>query len=772
MKRLTIALLITSFTAFSQSIDFSNYQGLECKGSLPDVFTTSLEQKVKEHQQEIVKKGDRYGEKREKKRFALYASYSLSELVLNGEVLFGDELTTYVSKIGKKVLEKSKFKNKDQVEFFVVKSPYVNAFTTNEGKIFVSVGLLAQLETEAQLAYILCHEIAHFEHNHVLEGFLFDRGVDKKSKNRYSSGSSLLKKSIYSKSKELEADEEGLELFIKTKYSTTSLVGVFDILKFAHLPIDEVKFDPSFLENENFKISASSLPDSINAIALLENPELSTHPSSERRAEKIETLLTKKGKKGKHFLFGEKDFLYKRDISRFELSKILLEKRQYQALLYNNNVLSKKFPDNYFLDFTTGRALYFLSKYKLRGETNEIMLDADEIQGESQSIYHLVENMSSKAFALLSTNYLWKMVKKYPADKKFRQLATSVFTEAVYMRDIDESSFVKKPKAEYLAEINSNDTIEDQEEGESEDGYKRSSKYKKITEKIEEQEKGKVVDGELEVTDEQAIFYIFGSYFDDPEFVEMFNDVYTYKQWRVEYDDKISELKTDKKKWKKYKKDNNYRSVVWNDKKDERLGIDTLIFVDPVHLVFDVRKKNVFRMENSTEKQRDLSQHISESSKKIGMKTILLDSKDLKGGETERFNDLVNLNRMIRELNVHSDLDSIVLSDFKGLEAIAEKYGTNKVAWNMMVSITEPDGMSAAALIAVGVYLWPALPFLIYDVATPDKTTLNFFFVYDISKGAIVYQKKSKIKGRTPNPIIKQNIYHHLEQLNNEPKSN
>ena len=90
-----------------------------------------------------------------------------------------------------------------------------------------------------------------------------------------------------------------------------------------------------------FLISKSHFPDSLNPIELIEDRELSTHPSSEKRAEKIEELLKEENKKGKHFLYGLKEFNYKRNIARFELSKILLQKRKYQALLYNNYVLSK-----------------------------------------------------------------------------------------------------------------------------------------------------------------------------------------------------------------------------------------------------------------------------------------------------------------------------------------------------------------------------------------------------------------------------------------------
>lgn len=52
----------------------------------------------------------------------------------------------------------------------VVEDPAVNAFTFGGGLINVNAGLIARMENEAQLAFILAHEIAHVVEHHVPEG--------------------------------------------------------------------------------------------------------------------------------------------------------------------------------------------------------------------------------------------------------------------------------------------------------------------------------------------------------------------------------------------------------------------------------------------------------------------------------------------------------------------------------------------------------------------------------------------------------------------------
>jgi hypothetical protein len=333
-------------------------------------------------------------------------------------------------------------------------------------------------------------------------------------------------------------------------------------------------------------------------------------------------------------------------------------------------------------------------------------------------------------------------------------------------------------KKDYLAKKEKELERFDESEGESEtdkeeDGYtyKRSSKYKKINKKIEEQEKGKVVDGELEITSEQGIFYAFGGLFDDPDFYDMFNKAYQFKAWRSDYDLEIDKIKSNRREYNKWRKKNEIEDFVWNDTKEKSLGIETMIFVDPMHLIFDKRRKEVFRIESTSDKQIQLREIIKESSNSLGMKTIMLDSKDLNANETKRFNDIILLNQMLKELNVHSELDSMVLSDFSGLKEIAQKYETSKIGWNIMLSFTEKDiSTGTAELIAAGACLLPSLPVFILDAATPDIVTYNFFFVYDIETSKLVYRKRSKLKGSVPKSVIRQNVYHHMNQINRKSK--
>jgi predicted Zn-dependent protease len=73
-----------------------------------------------------------------------------------------DDLPTlqkYVNEIGQKLVESHR--PELDYHFTVVDSPQVNAFTLPRGHIYITRGILAYLNSEAELAAVLAHEIGN-----------------------------------------------------------------------------------------------------------------------------------------------------------------------------------------------------------------------------------------------------------------------------------------------------------------------------------------------------------------------------------------------------------------------------------------------------------------------------------------------------------------------------------------------------------------------------------------------------------------------------------
>jgi len=108
-----------------------------------------------------------------KQELALGASTD-KQLVSEMGLYPDDKLGEYVRGIGEKVLSHSDMRGENtpeqyrntQFTFRVVDSPIVNAFALPGGYVYITRGLLAHTQNEAQLAVVLGHEITHVAARH------------------------------------------------------------------------------------------------------------------------------------------------------------------------------------------------------------------------------------------------------------------------------------------------------------------------------------------------------------------------------------------------------------------------------------------------------------------------------------------------------------------------------------------------------------------------------------------------------------------------------
>ncbi len=107
------------------------------------------------------------------------------------DTLYDNPLVTdYVNRVGQSLIPQDSTK---AYRFKVTLSPIPETRALTTGTIYVSTGLLAMVDNEAQLAYLLAHEIAHVEREHWKEDIVFEIGLK-----RYANHKSF-KKNLLSK---------------------------------------------------------------------------------------------------------------------------------------------------------------------------------------------------------------------------------------------------------------------------------------------------------------------------------------------------------------------------------------------------------------------------------------------------------------------------------------------------------------------------------------------------------------------------------------------
>lgn len=185
------------------------------------------------------------------------------------------QLTPYVARIGQKLVP---YTHRLHLEyhFAILDTPVENAFAAPGGYIYITRGLLAMVNSEAELATILGHELGHVNARHsarqMTRSILATLGIalagelseDIKKIAPVSMIAAQLLFLKYSRNDEYQADSLGVEYSFKGGYSSGEMIRFFSSL----LRLTKSK-------------GGTHLPNF-----------LSTHPLTPRRIEKVKELLT------------------------------------------------------------------------------------------------------------------------------------------------------------------------------------------------------------------------------------------------------------------------------------------------------------------------------------------------------------------------------------------------------------------------------------------------------------------------------------------------
>ncbi len=165
------------------------------------------------------------------------------EILQRYSIYNNPQLQAYVSSVGEKLAENS-HRSHLIYRFTVLDSKDINAFALPGGYIYVTRGLLAYLNSEAQLAAVLGHEIAHVTARHSVRQYsaaqLAGIGATLASvfiPNMNQAGGQLMQVlgsallSGYGREHELEADKFGAEYAARTNYDSGAMLDVIRVLK-------------------------------------------------------------------------------------------------------------------------------------------------------------------------------------------------------------------------------------------------------------------------------------------------------------------------------------------------------------------------------------------------------------------------------------------------------------------------------------------------------------------------------------------------------------
>jgi predicted Zn-dependent protease len=200
-------------------------------------------------------------------------------------------LQAYVNELGQRLAKQSHRKNLDW-RFTVLDTHEINAFALPGGYIYVTRGILAHLDSEADLAGVIGHEIGHVTARHaaqratraqtagigvlaatILGAVLEARGARGATDLAGAASQGLAAGYIasYSRDQELQADSLGAEYLARSRYDPKNMIDVIGALK------DQERYAADTARAEGRRPPAGT-------------HWLSSHPSNEQRLQDIRRI--------------------------------------------------------------------------------------------------------------------------------------------------------------------------------------------------------------------------------------------------------------------------------------------------------------------------------------------------------------------------------------------------------------------------------------------------------------------------------------------------
>ncbi len=694
---------------------------------------------------------EQYGKHLDKDKTAYYLQtiFNVNQLFKSGSVLYHDEFDLYLRSIKDHLLAKET-KLRESVEIYLLRSQAVNAFADGDSNIYVSLGLIAMLENESQLAFIISHEIGHIAKGHNLEFYLKAKNIDRSSKgNEVLTNSDfddhMIVKNLYSQSLEKEADAYGIDLYLKSRYSTASINGVFDMLKYSYLPFENKPFDKSIFEDRYYKISSNLLLDSVSALTgepeekTAEEIVKSTHPSiAERRALVQSKIGVDLRSDTQTIVISDAAFQKLKQTALYELPSYYLSNFLYQDAIYTSYLLLQKTNSDIYLEKIIAKSLAYLSLFRNSSENKGYaeVADYEAYEGEQQQLYFMLAKMNNAELNTLAIIYIYKLYKKSPDDKELKDLLETLISELVSIHFKDESVFRK------------GDTIAEQtliELADQENSGEQTGVKPEIYKLIHKSYKGS-----------SHLLYAFNSFWNDPEFAMMFSQVY-------------SSIKSTDQETKNLYLLN--LEAVHRQVYGTRLGIKKVVVVDPFYLRYDTRKGKGIQYITSEEGESEYFDILNKNAKRLDLDIEILDPLLMDKDKTAAFNDLTILNNWFYEQLYYGTMN-VPGQHQEWVDEIAKKYGTEYFLWSGIITFREQNRiLGPLGLMMLTRFFYPLFPVGLYQLFSPNYQFFYVSVIYNITTHEAEVLKYLLVKKSDTKAILNSHTYDVLYQITTEPKN-
>ena len=698
-KHIAMLLMLAAGVAgvAQQKYDLNDFTGIKSEGPIPADLRKGLGELYSEDKQRVRDYNDGKLANRDR---VLEASYHINRLTSNGRILYGDPITRMVERIADTLL-KDYPGLRGELRFYTVKSSSVNAFATGQGMIFVTTGLVAQVENEAQLAYVISHEIVHYYRKHNME--VLTRRI-KNSDDEAEQMANFLKYHYRSREMENEADSLGLRLFyIGSPYDKRVTDGVFDVLQYAMLPFDEVPFDTTYFNSPYYRLPSHYFLEKVAPISSRDDypDSLSTHPNIKKRRARTGDILSHYEGGSAFVVTTPDEFVHLQGLARFECIRQNLIYSNYTRAFYDCYVLQRQYPNNAFLARSMAQALYGIAMYKTYYNTNSIVGDYRQYEGEVQQVYYLFSKLTAAEATLVAMREVWKMHRLYPDDPQLSAMGRDLLLALRDKHSLSRASFAATYDTATVG-VGSQQTA------------MTNQKYARIRQK---QQQSHIAD----------------------------QSRYAFTDFMMEND--------------------SFRSFMDSclDGEEAHDTVDhsakaTFLYA-PQYIVVENSKDASIKYRKSDRMEQALVGKVLEAAKAAGMSIVdFSDPAMRKHADAEFYNDFVTINEWTNEFWKSKGNVPLSLSTQPLMNDLNQRYRTDKLSLNMVVN-REYERLGPLYQIALGVIAAPSFPIFAYKYFANRELTVTRNLLIDTRRARIVNDQAKEHYFTDSRDLVTNDIY-------------
>ncbi|TNE29411.1 MAG: ImmA/IrrE family metallo-endopeptidase [Bacteroidetes bacterium] len=732
---LTVILFASSLLSFGQTT-------LQASGNIPPLFR--YEDRVEYMKQLSRDRSSTPGKFNKLKHELLYANeFMFSEYVTDGVVIFGDEITTYLNDIVDELIgEDSPLR--DSITVYTLRSRVPNAFMTPNGRMFVTLGLVAQVQNETELAFTLAHEIGHFVY-HDFERKLRN-GWDLRQESKYSERDKERVENLsnmFSREREAQSDLYAAQILSNSDiYNPENAIEMFDVLLFSYLPIDEYEFSFDWILPDSVQLSQDLNVEGVNPIVAKDDEDDTdrTHPNIQYRRdqyiEEIIDVVDDEMKMRSANPSGDERFASVNKLARREVIRVNLHDFAYPRAIYNAYVCAKLYPElTDEMRISTGMALHGLTNIKAHDFYGDINPEADETEGEIHRVYHFCENTSGSDIAAIAVAYNTQLHADFPDNDFVNRIYEASARDFVRLYSLHLSSYTADPK-----------DLEPVQDTLSEEEFQALSKI----DKIYYQRKLQGIDSD----------WLSPLMFKSPN-----------KNQLEELLDRVKEEYENDSTSREGLDEVEYREMVWEESFDQTgqvyFDLDSVIFFEPWTYSYDKNFGSFYRINfRDALELREKIAHISqELVYEYGSDHIRFVSSQVFDESTiDIYNDYITCALFVTE-DRHRGAAQMVNSYQRELAAVADRTGMKYLA---IPTISVKNAKWPTSGGAVLMYVFPPFwPFLVGAVFIFQDTDNTFMDVYDMKTGEKVGRMVHDYRGPMSTAASQMVIYEMLMQLQN-----